>query len=102
MLELGWLYGGTPVSSEQEEYEDFIESRKKKAQTMPQTPPPVSMVLLVVPTPSTPFLPPEISRLIYHASGFSNMQVGHAAYLGILVTGAMVFQLVLTRVNVIA
>lgn len=80
VLDLGWLHSGTPVSSAQEDYEEFVEYRKNKAQPMSQPPPPVSMVVFMVPSSNTPFIPPDISKLLYNT--FPNMQVGHVARIG--------------------
>lgn len=80
VLDLGWLHSGTPVSSAQEDYEDFIEYRKQKAQPMSQPPPPVPMFVFMVPTQSTPFMPPEMSQVLLHT--FSKMQVSHIMYIG--------------------
>ncbi|KAL2274753.1 hypothetical protein FJTKL_02733 [Diaporthe vaccinii] len=44
VLDLGWLHSGTPVSSAQEEYEDYLEHRKRKAETI-NVPAPISYVL---------------------------------------------------------
>lgn len=81
VLKMGWLHSGTPVSSEQEDYEDFIEYRKKKEQPMAQSPPPVPVVVLMVPMSNIPFVPPEISKLLCHTGTFSNIQVGNTAYI---------------------
>lgn len=80
VLDLGWLHSGTPVSSAQEDYEDFIEYRKQKAQHTSQPPPPVPMFVFMVPTPSTPFVPPDMSQLLYQT--FSKMQVSHVMCVG--------------------